>query len=131
MFARLQGHRDFGQIPVDQECCVLRDLRILSGRSEELRLELHLFQASCRELSGLPNRGAGRLVAVIWSHLYPTILLCFLREWHARLAVWQLLLLERLGGLAPVQVCDQTIYNGIERVGTHLRRLCGYISIWL
>jgi len=58
-------------------------------------------------------------------------MLCFLRGWNAQLEVWRLICSERIGGLAPVQVCDQAIYNRIERAETSLQWLFEHVSAWL
>jgi hypothetical protein len=58
-------------------------------------------------------------------------MLCFLRGWNAQLEVWRLICSERIGGFASVQVCDQAIYNRIERAGTSLQWLFEHVSAWL
>jgi hypothetical protein len=92
---------------------------------------LQVFEQSCRDLCGPAKRRAGRPAAVSWSHLCLAIMLCFLRGWNAQLEVWRLIVSERVGSFAPVQVSDQAIYNRIERAATSLYWLFEQVSAWL
>lgn len=92
---------------------------------------VQLLEESCQQVSRPPRKRAGRPAKVSWSHLCLALLLCFLRGWNTQLEVWRLLGSQRLGGFAPVQVCDQTIYNRLERAGTWLYWLFEQVSAWL
>ena len=59
------------------------------------------------------------------------IMLCFLRGWNAQLEVWRLISSEWVGFFAPVQVCDQAIYNRIERADTWMYWCFEQVSAWL
>jgi hypothetical protein len=59
------------------------------------------------------------------------IMLCFLRGWNAQLEVWRLLSSEWVGFFAPVQICDQAIYNRIERADTWMYWCFEQVSAWL
>ncbi len=92
---------------------------------------VQLLEESCQQVRNLPSKRAGRPAKVSWSHLCLAILLCFLRGWNTQLEVWRLIGSQRLGGFAPVQVCDQAIYNRLERAGTWLYWLFEQVSAWL
>ena len=91
---------------------------------------LCLFQESSRAVLSQKKR-PGRPASVTWSHLCLGIVLCFLRGWHAQLDLWRLICTERLGEFAPVQICDQVIYNRLERAGEAMRSLFEQVSQWL
>lgn len=59
------------------------------------------------------------------------IMLCFLRGWNAQLEVWRLRSREWVGFFAPVQICDQAIYNRIERADTWMYWCFEQVSAWL
>src|ERR1700730_1686728 len=92
---------------------------------------LQVVEESCQQLAWPQNKHAGRPAKVSWSHLCLGILLCFVRGWNAQLEVWRLIGSERLGDFAPVKVCDQAIYNRIERAGTSLQWVFEQVSAWL
>ncbi len=76
---------------------------------------LHLLEESGQSLVSPVKKRAGRKPLVSWEHLVWAILHCFLHGWHAQLEVWRVITSERVGPFAPVRVCDQAIYNRIER----------------
>src|SRR5712691_1751942 len=59
---------------------------------------------------------------------YPAL---FCAGMERAIEVWRLIGSERLGGFAPVKVCDQAIYNRIERAGTSLQWVFEQVSAWL
>jgi hypothetical protein len=89
---------------------------------------LQLFEHSSQDLCLPVKRRAGRPALVSWNHLCLAIMLCFLRGWNAQLEVRRLISSERLGHFAPVPVCDQAIYNRIERAVIPLQRLFEQVS---
>jgi len=92
---------------------------------------MQLFEESCQALRGAQKKRAGRPASVSWGHLCLGMMLCFLRGWNAQLDVWRLICSERVGGFAPVQVCDQAIYNRIERASTSMQWVFEQVSAWL
>ena len=94
-------------------------------------LVMQLFEESCQALRGPQKKRAGRPAMVSWSHLCLGMMLCFLRGWNAQLEVWRLIGSERIGGFAPVQVCDQAIYNRIERSSIWMQWVFEQVSAWL
>ena len=97
----------------------------------EQRQVLELFHESSQDVRGRQKRGAGRPATVSWSHLCLGIMICFLRGWNAQLEVWRLICHERIGTFVPVKVCDQTIYNRIERAEMAMAWLFEHVSAWL
>jgi hypothetical protein len=97
----------------------------------EQKQVLQVVEESCQQLAWPQKKRAGRPAKVSWSHLCIGILLCFVRGWNTQLEVWRLIGSERLGGFAPVKVCDQAIYNRIERAGTSLQWVFEQVSAWL
>lgn len=91
---------------------------------------LALLQESSREVQGKKRR-AGRPASITWTHLCLGIVLCFLQGWDAQLDLWRLLCGEQVGPFAPVRVCDQAIYNRLERAEKYLRQLFEQVSAWL
>ncbi len=65
-----------------------------------------------------------------WEHLVWASLLCFLRDWHAQLEVWRVVISERIGPFAPVAVGYQAIYNRIEQVETWTCWTFEQVRIW-
>lgn len=92
---------------------------------------LQLFEQSSREVRVAAKPRVGRPPTVTWSHLCLAIMLCFPRGWNAQLEVWRLIRSEYVGHFAPVKVCDQAIYNRIERATTALSWLFAEVSAWL
>jgi hypothetical protein len=92
---------------------------------------LAVLQESSQALLSPQRKRAGRPAKVSWSHLCLGILLCFVRGWNAQLEVWRVIGSERIGDFAPVNVCDQAIYNRIERAGTSLQWVFEQVSAWL
>jgi hypothetical protein len=98
----------------------------------EQKQVLQVVEESCQQLAAWPQKKrAGRPAKVSWSHLCLGILLCFVRGWNAQLEVWRLIGSERLGGFAPVKVCDQAIYNRTPQAGTSLQWVFEQVSAWL
>src|SRR5581483_1468736 len=92
---------------------------------------LQFFEQSSRDLCVPGKSRAGRPPRVQWSHLCMAIMLCFLRGWNAQLEVWRMISSEWVGFFAPVQVCDQAVYNRIERADTWMDWCFERVSAWL
>lgn len=92
---------------------------------------LQMYEASCQQVMQLAKPRRGRPASVSWSHLCLAILLCFLRGWNAQLDVWRLIGSQPIGGFLPVKVCDQAIYNRIERAGSWMQWSFEQVSGWL
>lgn len=91
---------------------------------------LCLFQESSRAVLKEKKR-PGRPARVTWNHLCLGIVLCFLQGWHAQLDLWRLICTQTLGEFAPIRVCDQAIYNRLERAGEAMRSIFEQVSEWL
>jgi len=92
---------------------------------------LQMFEQSCHQMCASEKKRVGRPATVRWNHLCLAIVHCFLRGWHAQLDVWRLLCSEQLGPFAPVQVCDQAVYNRMEQAVIPLQWLFEQMSSWL
>lgn len=92
---------------------------------------VQLIEHSCQDLSRSPGKRVGRPARVSGNHLCLALLVCLLHGWTAQLQVWRLLVSEPLGRFAPVQVCDQAIYNRLARAVPTLQGLFEQMSTWL
>ena len=90
-----------------------------------------LLTQGCQEVEIPTRKRAGRRPLVCWNHLCLAILLCFLQGWDAQLQVWRLISTEWLGEYAPVRVCDQAIYNRLQRAAPIMQHLFEQVSGWL
>ncbi|GCE05023.1 IS4 family transposase [Dictyobacter aurantiacus] len=88
-----------------------------------------LVQADGRELLTLSVRRRGRPTHLSWMHLCLGVLACVLMQWRSQLDLRRLLCFEGFWHVPPVlPICDQAIYNRLERAGPWMRQLFDQLS---
>lgn len=88
-----------------------------------------LVQAEGTALITNQPRRRGRPTHLSWMHLCMGVLASVLMGWQSQLDLWRLLCFEGFWHLAPIPLlCDQAIYNRIDRAGPWMQLLFDQLS---
>ncbi|MEO8955016.1 MAG: IS4 family transposase [Ktedonobacteraceae bacterium] len=95
-------------------------------------METLLLQAIKQPTETEVMKKRGRPAQVSNHLLAAGILWCLLHGWVSQWDLWRRISYLGVGSLAPVEVCDQAIYNRLAKSGTQMmQQWCAQITTWL